>query len=161
MDLRLALACLAVSAAFGLAGCNAAPSAVREIEVHIGYSDFDAKPPEQYLEPKEIRVKQGERIRLVVTNDDRGKGAFHDLALELPGYSERIEHEVPMGRTTRTCIPQSDPDTKCTEDKSYFVANEKGSFKIWCEVGPMGTNPDGTPKTAHEQQGMWGTLIVE
>jgi plastocyanin len=142
-----------------LAGCGG-PPAVKEIQIHIGYTD-DRRA--QYLEPKEIRVKQGDRVRFVITNDDVGTpDSFHDVAFVYPAYPGlTIEHEVLPGRTTKTCLPQSDPDTACDEDKSYFVASEKGSFKLWCEVGHLGQNADGTPKTRHEQMGMWGTLIVE
>lgn len=153
-----ALVALVLMAAL-LAGCGG-PPAVKEIEIHIGWN---AAHTQQYLEPKQIHVKQGDRVRFVITNDDRGGGdTFHDVAFIYPAYPGiTIEHEVPPGRTTKTCLAQSDPDTVCDEDRSYFVASEKGSFKLWCEVGHLGQNADGTPKTVHEQKGMWGTLIVE
>lgn len=136
--------------AVALSGCSDPAPAVREIEIHIGYtSDREA----QYLQPKEIRVKQGETIRLIITNDDKpgASDSFHDVAFRLPGYGALIEHEVSPGETQRGA-----------EKIDTFVVHEKGEYKMWCEVGPLGSqNPDGTPKTRHEQDGMWGTLIVE
>jgi plastocyanin len=151
----LALAMVAVS----LAGCANEDDGVREIEIHIGYS---ADRKSQYLTPKEIHVKAGEKVRLVVTNDDKpgAADAFHDVAFRIPGYDELFEHEVPAGQTTKTCRFDAGPTTACAKDKSYFVVETKGTYKLWCEVGPQGQNPDGSPKTRHEQMGMWGTLVV-
>jgi len=156
--MRTLLALLAVAGFLGLSGCSSQPE-VREIEVHIGYT---ADRQHQYMEPKEIRVSEGERFRLVITNDDKvgASDSFHDVAFRYAAYG-LIEHEVPPGKTVETCIPQAEPDRACPECKDVIEATEKGSFKVWCEVGPMGTNPDGSPKTRHEQMGMWATLIVE
>ena len=158
--MRLAPAMLLPLLALVLAGCNTPPAdAVREVVVHIGYN---TERTQQYVQPKDIQVKQGERIRLVVTNDDRAGApdSFHDIAFRYANYG-LIEHEVPAARTTRTCLPQAEPDTDCAEGKDFFVASDPGRFKMWCEVRPLGrTNPDGTPQTAHEQMGMWGTLVV-
>lgn len=143
-----------------VAGCSGDSDDIREIEIHIGYS---ADRTKQYVEPKEIRVDQGDRVRFIITNDDKSGAAdaFHDVAFRYANYG-LIEHEVPAGTTVTTCLPQAMPNQDCPEGKDFFVASEKGSFKIWCEVGPLGkTNSDGTPQTRHERMGMWGTLIVE
>lgn len=154
------LAPILVAAA--LAGCAGDP--IREFTVHVGWSE-DVKS--QYLRPSVIRVGEGDRVRFVVINDDdpqrdyngenSGRDNFHDVALldydgNGDGVEEDIEHEVPAGRTTRTCLPQAGPDTKCAEGKDFFRALEKGTFRILCEVRTQPT---------HEELGMKGTLIVE
>jgi hypothetical protein len=145
-----------------LTGCTNPPpaNAVREIPIHIGYS---ADRTAQYAEPKEVKVRQGERVRFAITNDDANGApdSFHDIAFRYAGYG-MIEHEVPAAETTKTCVPQAEPETQCATGKDFFTASEKGRFKMWCEVGPLGqTNADGTPKTRHEQMGMWATLVVD
>ncbi|MEA3189880.1 MAG: hypothetical protein QOD77_462 [Thermoplasmata archaeon] len=148
-----------------LSGCAATKDdAVREFEIHIGWN---ADGTTQYLTPAEIRVPQGAKVRFVITNDDdpnkdyngagSGKDNFHDVAFEYGG--QLIEHEVPAGGTASTCLRHVVP---CPEGQDFFVASTKGTFKLYCEVGGgLGKNPDGSPKTRHEQAGMKGVLIVE
>ncbi len=158
--MRVLLAALGLLA-LSLSGCSDSGPVVREIEIRIGYASY---PTVQYLTPKEIVVKKGENIRFVITNADKpgSPDSFHDVAFRIPGYDGLIEHEVSAGRTTKTCVPDSDPARVCDEDKSYFTPTETGRYKIWCEAGGVkGTNPDGTPMTGHEQKGMWGTVIIE
>jgi plastocyanin len=158
--MRRPLFLVALPLAAVLAGCSSPTSEpIREIPIHIGYS---ADRTQQYVEPKEIAVRQGERVRLVITNDDAAGApdGFHDIAFRYANYG-LIEHEVPAAKTTRTCIPDAEPETTCAPDKSYIVASQRGRFKMYCEVGPLSrSNADGTPQTRHEQMGMWGTLVV-
>ena len=149
----LATALVAVLPALLLAGCSGGDG-VKRIEIHIGWND-DGKS--QYLEPSVIRVKQGDKVQFVVTNDDdpnkdyngagSGKDNFHDVALldydgDGDGIEEDIEHEVPAGTTETTHL----------KGKDYFVASEKGTFRIICEVR---TSP------THDALGMHGEFIVE
>lgn len=155
----LAVAALLLPIA-ALAGCASPPAAnVREIALHIGYSSDRSR---QYAQPPEVQARQGEAIRFVITNDDRegAPDSFHDIAFRYGSYG-LLEHEVPAGKTTKTCVPQAEPDQACPAGKDSFVASEAGRFKMWCEVGSLGkNNADGTPQTRHEQMGMWATLVV-
>lgn len=155
----------------GLAGCakkdagtGDSADGVREIALHIGWSADGAT---QYLTPAEVHVPQGAKVRFAITNDDDpardyngaapGTDNFHDVAFTYAG--QHIEHEVPAGATVRTCLQQVQP---CPAGKDHFVASVQGTFKLYCEVGGgLGANPDGTPKTRHEQLGMKGLLVVE
>ncbi|MFA5943352.1 MAG: hypothetical protein WC876_02680 [Candidatus Thermoplasmatota archaeon] len=148
-----AMALLAVAPTVLLAGCSAGDD-IRRIEIHIGWNP-DGKS--QYMEPSTIRVKQGDKVQFVVTNDDdpnkdyngaaSGKDNFHDVALldydgDGDGVTEDIEHEVPAGATETTHLNGND----------YFVASTKGTFRIICEVR---TSP------SHDALGMHGEFIVE
>jgi plastocyanin len=140
-------------AAMALAGCSQ-DGGVRRIEIHIGWNE-DGKS--QYMEPSVIRVKQGDKVQFAVTNDDdpardyngdkSGKDNFHDVALldydgDGDGIEEDIEHEVPAGTTEITHL----------KGKDYFVASEKGTFRIICEVRTV---------PSHDALGMHAELIVE
>jgi plastocyanin len=153
-------AVLAGLAALALSGCTGdgyagrVKDGVREVEIHIGWNEDRTR---QYLEPKEIKVRHGEKVRFVVVNDDdpdtdyngakSGKDNFHDVALldydgDGDGIPEDIEHEVPAGRTASTEL----------KGNPWFVATTKGRFTIICEVR---TDP------THAALGMNGALIVE
>ena len=135
-----------------LAGCSGGEGEVKEFEIHVGWN---ADGVSQYMEPSEIRVHKGDKVRFVVVNDDdpakdyngakSGKDNFHDVALDYPGACSRnpIEHEAPAG--------QPPAATEC-DGKDYFVADTKGTFEIECEVR---TSP------THAQLGMRADFIVE
>lgn len=127
---------------------------VREVPIHIGWNDDHQS---QYMTPSVIRVGHNEKVAFIVTNDDDpnadyngakpGKDNFHDVALldydgDGDGIEEDIEHEVPAGQTERTSL----------KGKPYFVASEKGTFRIICEVR---TNP------SHDALGMHAEFIVK
>jgi uncharacterized cupredoxin-like copper-binding protein len=135
------------------AGC-AGGNGVKQFDIHIGWND-DASG--QYMTPSSIHVKEGDRVRFVVTNDDDpekdyngdkpGKDNFHDVALldydgNGDGVAEDIEHEVPAGKTVPTSFNGQD----------YFVATTAGTFKIICEVRTTPT---------HEQLGMRAAFVVD
>jgi hypothetical protein len=149
----LALAMAAVLPAVLMAGCSQGDG-IRHVEIHIGWNE-DGKS--QYMEPSTIRVKQGEKVQFMVTNDDdpekdyngalSGKDNFHDVALldydgDGDGVEEDIEHEVPAGTTEITHL----------KGKDYFVASEKGTFRIICEVRTV---------PSHDALGMHAEFIVE
>ena len=151
----LALGLLAVVSPFALAGCSEGDG-VREFDIHIGWNDDGT----QYMEPSEIRVRQGDKVRFVVINDDDPnrdysgspdsfKDNFHDVALHYPGACDNnpIEHEAPAGQPPAV--------TKCSVDKElfdYFVAATKGRFDIECEVRTV---------PSHRDLGMRADFIVE
>lgn len=162
--MRVLLVALAmVAPAVLLAGCSdegdglsgsVGGDGVREIEIHIGWA---ADRDSQYMRPSEITVKQGEKVRFVVFNDDdpetdyngdkSGRDNFHDVALldydgDGDGIQEDLEHEVPAGRSATTDLKGND----------YFVATTKGTFRIICEVR---TTP------SHDALGMHAAFIVE
>lgn len=136
---------------FALAGCADGGDGVREFEIHIGWNADGT----QYMEPSEIRVKQGDKVRFIVINDDdpnkdyngakSGRDNFHDVAVEYPGACSRnpIEHEAPAGQPPAV--------TEC-DGKDYFVAHAKGTFDILCEVRTV---------PSHEALGMRADFIVE
>lgn len=149
----LPLSLLVAVPALALAGCSDADR-VRSFEIHIGWNEDGT----QYMTPSEITVRQGQKVRFVVTNDDDPKrdynGAaggldnFHDVALvsydgDGDGRRETIEHEVPAGQTETTRFKGND----------WFLASEKGTFRIICEVRSA-------PKT-HDELGMHATFTVE
>ena len=136
----------------GLTG-SVGPDGVREVEIHIGWSDDHAS---QYMRPAEIHVQRGEKVRFVVFNDDdpatdyngakSGRDNFHDVALldydgDGDGIPEDIEHEVPAGRSARTDL----------KGKDYFVATTPGTFSVICEVRTTPT---------HAALGMRASFIV-
>jgi uncharacterized cupredoxin-like copper-binding protein len=144
------LAFLLAALPFGMSGCSddgysgSVTAGVRVVEIHIGWNDDGAS---QYMTPSEVRVKQGEKVRFVVTNDDdpakdynggkSGKDNFHDVALldydgDGDGVEEDIEHEVPAGATETTSLKGND----------YFVAATKGTFRIICEVRTVPSHAD-------------------
>jgi plastocyanin len=141
---------LAAAPFLALAGCS--DGGVREFSIHIGWNEDGT----QYMTPGEIRVKQGDKVRFVVTNDDDptrdyngakgGTDNFHDVAVTYDGdgdgIRETIEHEVPAGQTVKTHY----------KDNDYFTASETGTFRIICEVR---TSP------THDQLGMHAQFIVE
>ncbi|HEX2066112.1 MAG TPA: hypothetical protein VHI93_04795 [Candidatus Thermoplasmatota archaeon] len=144
---------LAAAAALSLVSIAGCTEGVREFHIDIGWNDDGT----QYMRPSEIRVQQGDKVRFVVTNHDDpdrdyngakpGTDNFHDVALldydgNGDGRKETIEHEVPAGQTERTHYNGQD----------HFVASEKGTFRIICEVR---TSP------THDQLGMHATFIVE
>lgn len=141
-----------------LAGCGEGEGAyrlgsdgVKEFTIHIGWND-DLQS--QYMTPSTITVQQGDKVRFLVINDDArtkdyngpksGNDNFHDVALDYPGACDRnpIEHEAPAGART---------STECS-GKDFFVAHQKGTFRIICEVR---TNP------SHDALGMHATFTVE
>jgi hypothetical protein len=145
---------------FALAGCTeggatgTVEDGVRVIPIHIGWS---ADGKSQYMEPGTIHVKHNEKVRFEVTNDDdpakdyngagSGRDNFHDVALldydgDGDGIKEDIEHEVPAGTTESTSL----------KGNPYFVASEKGTFRIICEVRTQPT---------HDALGMHADFIVE
>jgi len=147
-------------AAVFLAGCSkddgltgSVKDGIRVVDIHIGWHE-DHKS--QYMEPREIRVKQGEKVQFRVTNDDdpatdyngekSGRDNFHDVALldydgDGDGIKEDIEHEAPAGRTTVTEL----------KGKDYFVASTKGTFAIICEVRTV---------PSHAELGMRASFVV-
>jgi plastocyanin len=143
------LACLATLPFLALAGCT---DGVREVPIHIGWNDDGT----QYMTPSEVRVRQGDKVRFVVTNDDDPErdyngpkptsDNFHDVAVTYDGdgdgIRETIEHEVPAGQTVSTHY----------KGQGYFTASETGTFRIVCEVR---TSP------THDELGMHATFIVE
>jgi uncharacterized cupredoxin-like copper-binding protein len=150
----LAAVCLTLPALL-LAGCaddkytGTVKDGVRVVEIHIGWND-DLKS--QYMRPDVITVKEGDKVRFVVTNDDDPakdyngdkplKDNFHDVALlDYDGHD--YEHEVPAGTTTTT---------RTDAGNDYFVASRAGTFRIICEVG---TTP------SHDALGMHAQFIVE
>jgi uncharacterized cupredoxin-like copper-binding protein len=137
--MRTLLAGAMVLPALLLSGCSddGNDDGVRDFDIHVGWNDDGT----QYMEPSEIKVKQGDKVRFTVINDDdpnrdyngaqAGNGNFHDVALDYPGACTRnpIEHEAPAGQPPAV--------TECTVDKvsyDYFVATTKGTFDIECEV---------------------------
>lgn len=149
------LALAALLTPLAVAGCSDGDE-VREFKIHIGWN---ADGTTQYMEPSEIRVRQGDKVRFVVINDDdpntdyngagSGKDNFHDVAIDYPGACNRnpIEHEAPAGQPPAV--------TECTFDgvsHDYFVADAKGTFEILCEVK---TSP------THAARGMRADFIVE
>ncbi|MEA3165309.1 MAG: hypothetical protein QOJ26_153 [Thermoplasmata archaeon] len=159
--MRMALLATTLFAATAMAGCSDDDKTVdvggvqvRSIAIHIGWNE-DGQG--QYMEPSSIRVKQGDKVQFVVTNDDdpakdyngnkSGKDNFHDVALldydgDGDGIKETIEHEVPAGQTETTSL----------KGKPYFVASEKGTFRIVCEVRTV---------PSHDALGMHAEFIVE
>lgn len=155
-----ATAALPALLALLLAGCSGdkdtngavGPDGVREFAIHIGWN---ADHQSQYMTPATITVNQGDKVRLVVYNDDKrdidyngdksGKDNFHDVALDYPGACDRnpIEHEAPAEGPV--------PRTECGEN-DFFVASTKGTFNIICEVR---TNP------THAALGMRANFIVK
>jgi plastocyanin len=149
--MRSWFALLATTPFLALAGCG--DGGVREVAIHVGWNDDGT----QYMTPGEIRVKHGDKVRFVVTNDDDpqrdyngakgGTDNFHDVALvsydgDGDGVRETIEHEVPAGQTVATSYKGQD----------WFTASETGTFRIICEVR---TQP------SHDQLGMHATFVVE
>lgn len=144
-----------------LAGCSdedrltgEVTGGVRVVEIHVGWSDDHQS---QYMHPDTIRVREGDKVRFVVTNDDdpdvdyngakSGRDNFHDLALldydgDGDGIDEDIEHEVPAGQTVATEL----------NGKAYFIAAEMGTFRIICEVRTV---------PSHDALGMHAEFIVE
>jgi hypothetical protein len=128
-----------------LAGCTGGGE-VKEFTMHIG-KNADGS---QYLTPKDITVRKDDKVRFVITNDDKAgtPDSFHDVALldydgTGDGTPDDIEHEVPAGKTVKTEMG----------DKDYFVATTKGDFRIICEVRR-------NQPTSHETAGMWGNYKV-
>lgn len=81
--------------------------------------------------PSEIRVKQGDRVKIVFKNTV----GFHDWVLdEFNASTDRIE----AGATAET---------------AEFVADQKGTFEYYCSVVFNGVS--------HRAQGMVGKFIVE
>jgi uncharacterized cupredoxin-like copper-binding protein len=161
-DCMRALALCLVAAVPLVAGCSSqgdgysgdVKDGIRVIEIRIGWNDDHQS---QYMTPGEIRVKQGEKVQLRVTNDDdpntdyngakSGKDNFHDVALldydgDGDGIKEDIEHETPAGRTAVTEL----------KGKDYFVATTKGTFTIICEVRTV---------PSHAALGMRASFVVE
>ena len=149
----LPLSLLVAVPVVALAGCSG-EDRLRSFEIHIGWNGDGT----QYMTPPEIRVQQGQRVQFVITNDDDpqrdyngatgGLDNFHDVALlsydgDGDGRRETIEHEVPAGQTERTHFKGND----------WFVASEKGTFRIICEVG--------SEPRSHGELGMHATFIVE
>jgi plastocyanin len=145
---------------FALAGCTedgktgTVEDGIRVIDIHIGWNEDGQS---QYMRPETIRVSQGDKVQFRVTNDDDpakdyngaggGRDNFHDVALldydgDGDGIEEDIEHEVPAGTTETTSL----------KGNPYFIASEKGTFRIICEVR---TQP------SHDQLGMHAEFIVE
>lgn len=65
-----------------------------------------------YYKPNEIRVKQGEKVRIVMTSVDM----MHDFNIDELGVS----------------IPVTESGNTATVE---FVADQKGSFEYYCSVG--------------------------
>ena len=151
-----------LTAAMAFPGCTA--DGVREFTIHVGWN---ADGKSQYMTPSEVKVHKGDKVRFIVVNDDDPnkdyngdqpqRDNFHDVALrdydgDGDGAPEDIEHEVPAGETTRTCLPQAEPDTKCAAGKDFFKATTTGTFRIICEVN---TSP------SHDALGMHASFVVE
>jgi len=81
-----------------------------------------------FFTPNEIRVKQGDRVKIVFTN----VGGTHNLML--PGFDV-------ASKTIQT------GESETLE----FVADKKGTFEFYCEVG----------NGYHRQMGQIGVLLVE
>jgi len=64
------------------------------------------------FDPKEIRVKEGDRVKITLT----GAGYPHDLKIDELGVATKI---INAGET----------------DTVEFVASKKGSFEYYCSVG--------------------------
>lgn len=148
--MRLLLVAAAFLVPLTLSGCSGGDG-VKEFTIHIGWNEDGT----QYMEPSEIRVQQGDKVRFVVVNDDdpdrdyngakSGRDNFHDVALDYPGACSRnpIEHEAPAGLGPAV--------TEC-DGKDHFVASVKGTFDIICEVRTV---------PSHADLGMRATFIVE
>lgn len=138
-----------------MSGCS--DSSVQEITLHVGWNE-DGRT--QYMRPASVTVHQGDKVRFIVVNDDdpnrdyNGPGVptndnFHDVAL-IDYAGATYEHEAPAGEApSRTCV-QDISKPGCVAD--HFVASEKGTFRLICEVR---TSP------SHEARGMHATFIVE
>ena len=160
--MRLAVLTVALYVTLALAGCSgngdgysgSVRNGIRVIDIHIGWNDDHAS---QYMQPSEIRVKQGDKVQFRVTNDDdpgtdyngakSGRDNFHDVALldydgDGDGIKEDIEHEVPAGQTAVTEL----------KGNPYFVATTAGTFNVICEVRTTPT---------HAALGMRATFIVD
>ena len=81
--------------------------------------------------PNEIRVKQGDRVKIVFKNT----GGFHDWVLD--------EFNVSTDRI----------DEGKTDETEEFVADKKGTFEYYCSVVFNGVS--------HRAKGMVGKFIVE
>lgn len=145
-----------------LAGCaepddgytGSVKSGVRVIHVHVGWND---ERNGQYMQPAEILVRQGEKVRFVVTNDDDpgtdyngdkpGMDHFHDVSLldydgTGDGRAEDIRHQAPPGETVRTSL----------DGKDHFIATTPGTFNLICEVRTV---------PPHAVLGMRASFVVE
>ena len=128
---------LAITALIFVAGCTYSDSSSNDQtptqdgaqpnnrEVTGEVKEFTIRESNFRLDPETITVNKGDTVRITVINDE----GMHNLFIG--GYNERTS-TVSAGNT----------------EVIEFVANEAGTFNMWCEVG------------SHRSSGMEGTLIV-
>ena len=128
---------LAITALIFVAGCTYSDSSSNDQtptqddaqpnnrEVTGEVKEFTIRESNFRLDPETITVNKGDTVRITVINNE----GMHNLFIE--GYDERTS-TVSAGNT----------------EIIEFVADEAGTFDMWCEVG------------SHRSSGMEGTLIV-
>jgi uncharacterized cupredoxin-like copper-binding protein len=99
------------------------------------------------FEPDEVRVRVGERVRLVADNSDGLQ--LHDFSVERIAAGE-----VEVEGADHAHGDSSDYDLHVAAEAGergvlFFVAQEPGEYRFFCSV------------TGHAEAGMTGTIIVE
>jgi uncharacterized cupredoxin-like copper-binding protein len=132
---RWVLAGVMVASSGLLAGCSSGPKTV-EIEVN-----------EMAFSKKEIALKAGVPVRLVLINKDK---EVHDLSVDT----------IPVDVTAQTADP--DGHTHSEEKEPDLHVSVKPGAKGWVEFTPTqgGTYTFYCTVSGHRDHGMEGTLVV-
>jgi uncharacterized cupredoxin-like copper-binding protein len=133
---KMMLAAAMVGAVGLLAGCSSGPKTVEVVVTNMAYKS------------KQIVLKQGETVRLVLNNRDK---VFHDISIET----------IPIDVIAATAAPENAGHSHGDKEPDLHVAANPGE-KGWIEFIPQetGTYHFICKEEGHLEKGMEGTLIV-